>query len=105
MAVPVSNSKQVFGILLWDAVPNPTKLYIYARGASRAEMRHLLGYVKRDGTIVYGPFTDFFRTGTFAAANDSIDLASTTHVNELDTDADSPHEGEVRFSIALAATA
>ncbi len=105
MAVPVSDSGAVFGILLWDAIPNPTKMYIYARGTSRAEMAVLIGKKKKDGTFVEGAFSKNFNAGTFAAGNDSIDMGQSTHVVEEDTDGDSPHRGEVRLSVALSATA
>ncbi len=106
MAVPVFPGKVVTGIFAWDAYPNPTKLYIYARGITTGEMRRDIGYKKPDGTFVLGSFMTQLNAGTFAAGNDAIDLGDTSSFSvEEDTDQYSPHEGEYRGVIALVASA
>lgn len=107
MAVPVFPGKTLFGPFAFDAYPNPTKIYIYVTGVSRAEMRQLIGFIARDGTQKYGSFSTRLRSGTYAAGNDSIDLANFggNDVIEFDTDAASPMRGIERYVIPLAASA
>ncbi len=105
MAVPVFNGNHV-SIFAWDAFPDPTRLYIYARGTTTGEMRHALGWKKPDGTFQDGYFTDACQlAGNFAAGNDAIDMGTAGFVVGEDTNQYSPHEGEYRLEITLSASA
>jgi hypothetical protein len=102
MAVPVFVDKQTISILaIAGTYAAPTAIYIYANGASRAEMASLIGYKDKTGALVDGGFTTFLKSLT--GSYDACDLGAADI--EEDTDANSPHLGRIRLYLTPAATA
>lgn len=95
--MPVFIGRQQHGVFATDSATTPTKLYIYARGVSTGEQLEAIGRQKKDKTLVDGSVTDWMQS---AAAGWDAAALNTASI-EIDNDANSPFEGEVRLVLAL----
>lgn len=102
MAVPAFPSTSLYGPFAANTFTagSMTAFYIYAVGVSESEMRRLIGYRDKDGTLVDGVLTDQLQART-DVGDEAADLNSA--VLEVDSDANSPYFGYVRLKITVAA--